>query len=170
MQVHTLDTSTIINELQLGNSVNHAINQARRADFALMLAMVSDDIQEQMVPLSDTAKEHATTYQSDLTIGSRGTLTSEEESYYRSASIANAFHQGGLTSAKLQFYTRPDSLAYLPEDTAGLNEEVYHNLSAHQRRKLKAQETVAQPESGLLDSLIVARRIDAMCKTVNTSA
>lgn len=46
MQVHTLDKATIINELQFGNGINHAVHEGRRADFALILSMFSDDVRD----------------------------------------------------------------------------------------------------------------------------
>lgn len=45
--------STLIHELQLGNSLNQCVKESRRADFALMLALLTDDIREHsqfMVP------------------------------------------------------------------------------------------------------------------------
>jgi len=38
---------TLLHELQLGEQLNKSIHQARRADFSLMLAMLSDDVREQ---------------------------------------------------------------------------------------------------------------------------
>ena len=45
-QIHTLDKAGIINELQFGDGINHAVHEGRRADFALILSMFSDDVRD----------------------------------------------------------------------------------------------------------------------------
>jgi len=50
-------------------------------------------------------------------------------------------------SSRLAHGLSPDALAYLPEETHNLPEEVYHNLSGHERRRLaepKQQPSVPQ--------------------------
>ncbi|MFX3782948.1 VC2046/SO_2500 family protein, partial [Streptococcus suis] len=63
-------------------------------------------------------------------------LRSDSSSYELAAQQAKQFHGAGLPSAKLSHYLKPDALTYLPEDTFNLPEDVYHNLSGHERRKL----------------------------------
>ncbi len=63
-------------------------------------------------------------------------LRSDSSSYELAAEQAKQFHDAGLPSAKLSHYLKPDALTYLPEDTFNLPEEVYHNLSGHERRSL----------------------------------
>ena len=46
MQVNTLDSTVIINELKFGTGINQAVEQGRRADFALLLSMFSDDVRD----------------------------------------------------------------------------------------------------------------------------
>lgn len=38
--------NTLIHELQLGDSLNQCVKESRRADFALMLALLTDDVRE----------------------------------------------------------------------------------------------------------------------------
>lgn len=40
-------TNTLLHELQLGEQLNTCIHETRRADFSLMLAMLSEDVREQ---------------------------------------------------------------------------------------------------------------------------
>ncbi len=46
MQIHTLDKAGIINELKFGIGINQAVEQGRRADFALLLSMFSNDVRD----------------------------------------------------------------------------------------------------------------------------
>ncbi len=50
MQIHTLDKAAIINEIQFGNGINHAVHEGRRADFSLILSMFSNDVRD-VVPV-----------------------------------------------------------------------------------------------------------------------
>lgn len=45
-----------------------------------------------------------------------------------------------MASAKLSHYLQPEVLTYLPEDTENFPEDVYLNLSGHDRRHLAQQE------------------------------
>ncbi|MCW6026361.1 hypothetical protein K1Y37_27295 [Serratia marcescens] len=58
MQIHTLDKAAIINEIQFGNGISHAVHEGRRADFSLILSMFSNDVRD-VVPVEEI-KETAT--------------------------------------------------------------------------------------------------------------
>ena len=40
-------TNVLLHELQLGEQLNESVEQTRRADFSLMLAMLAEDVREQ---------------------------------------------------------------------------------------------------------------------------
>ncbi|MCV6069141.1 VC2046/SO_2500 family protein, partial [Escherichia coli] len=63
-----------------------------------------------------------------------------------------------LPSAKLSHYLKPDALTYLPEDTFDLPEDVYHNLSGHERRTLGERNKSLIPDAGLYNQLVTAQR------------
>ncbi|USP12889.1 VC2046/SO_2500 family protein [Vibrio gazogenes] len=158
--LHTLDKANLINELQCGQNVNQAIAQNRRADFALLLAMLSNDMRETTAtevidPIHHTDSE----LRKHFALTSPQPLRSDQESYSSGAQIALQFHQGGICSAKLQHYLHPDALSYFPEYTHQLDESVYHNLSGHQRRQLENQ-TPPQPLNyDLYNQLVTNRRL-----------
>ena len=56
MQTQSLDNLQLINEIQLGTHLNHAVEGGRRADFALMLALLSSDLNEN-IPVDATPIE-----------------------------------------------------------------------------------------------------------------
>ncbi len=158
--LHTRDKANLINELQCGQNVNQASAQNRRADFALLLAMLSNDMRETTAtevidPIHHTDSE----LRKHFALTSPQPLRSDQESYSSGAQIALQFHQGGICSAKLQHYLHPDALSYFPEYTHQLDELVYHNLSGHQRRQLENQ-TPPQPLNyDLYNQLVTNRRL-----------
>jgi hypothetical protein len=137
MQTHTLDTATTIHELQLGTNINQAISQSRRRDFALLLAMLSQDASEstpvEIIKCSDNSEE---SLRKRFAIAPAQPLRSNQDSYSISAQHSDLFHHASLASSKLCHYLKPEPLTYLPEDTHDFPEEIYHNLSGHSRRQL----------------------------------
>ncbi|WP_100754074.1 VC2046/SO_2500 family protein [Vibrio salilacus] len=159
MHIHTLDKAAIINELQFGTGINHAVHEGRRADFALILSMFSDDVRDN-TPIEKLeqvdSSEQALRKRFELQMPQ--SLRSDQGSYQQSAQQAELFHSAGLPSAKLCHYLKPDALAYLPEETHDLPEEVYHNLSGHHRRMLAEQEPKKLIPIDLYHQLIKAQR------------
>ena len=159
MQIHTLDKASIINELQFGNGINHAVHEGRRADFAFILSMFSDDVRDntpiEKIDEIDTT-EQALRKKFELQLPQQ--LRSDQSSYEISAQQASLFHTSGLPSAKLSHYLQPDALTYLPEDTHDFPEEVYHNLSGHQRRAMGEKEPKELMPVDLYNQLIKAQR------------
>lgn len=156
MQIHTLDKAAIINELQFGNRINHAVHEGRRADFALILSMFSNDVRD-VVPVEEV-NSYDEVLRQQFGLAQPQTLRSDSSSYDLAAEQTKQFHGAGLPSVKLCHYLKPDALTYLPEDTFNLPEEIYHNLSGHERRSLGEQEKTLIPDAGLYHQLVTAQR------------
>ncbi|MCP4957465.1 VC2046/SO_2500 family protein [Photobacterium aquimaris] len=137
MQTQSLDNIQLINEIQLGTNLNHAVEGGRRADFALMLALLSTDLHEN-IPVDTTPVETQSSQQlrAYFEIPASQPLTSTPSCYSRAAEQAQAFHQASLTSTRLLEQLQPTALSYPPQKTKGLPEDLFHNLSIHERRKL----------------------------------
>ncbi|MGR5119123.1 VC2046/SO_2500 family protein [Vibrio astriarenae] len=145
MQITAVEQNTIINELQIGSGINRAVHEGRRADFALFLSMFSHDIRE-VTPV-DSIEEITTSdelLRKEFQLSQPQSLRSSAASYDTSAEQARQFQQGGMASAKLSHYLTPEVLAFMPEHTADLPEEVYHNLSYHQLRHLNTPDNKAK--------------------------
>lgn len=137
MNIHTLDKAAIISELNVGSGISQAVNTGRRADFALLVSMFSNDVRDNTpVETVETQEISDDRLRQQFDLAEPQALRSNEESYERSALQANLFHKSGIASARLAHGLSPDALAYLPQGTHDLPEEVYHNLSGHERRKL----------------------------------
>ncbi|WP_211185357.1 VC2046/SO_2500 family protein [Thalassotalea algicola] len=55
-----VEYDVLTHELQLGEQLNHCVHQSRRADFALMLAMLTDDVRAQsqfLLPKTELQKK-----------------------------------------------------------------------------------------------------------------
>ncbi|MDP5253752.1 MULTISPECIES: VC2046/SO_2500 family protein [unclassified Vibrio] len=145
MSVNTINHSPLINELQFNDlqgqpSVNQAINQGRRSDFALLLSMLSDDVQERLFA-TETKPEtlsSGTSLREQLSIAPSQPLIADHDSYDLGAQQSQLLHSASLVSSHLSHYLRPEGLCVQPQNTAGLPEACYHNLSSHQQRRLKA--------------------------------
>ena len=160
MQVHTLDKASIINELQFGTGLSHAVQQGRRAEFALILSMFSNDVRDNTpVERIETPPPSDELLRKRFELCDPQALRSDSTSYTVSAKQAELFHHGGLASAKLSHYLKPEVLTYLPEDTHNFPEEVYLNLSGHERRHLSAPKTELLA-ADLYVQLAVAHRHD----------
>lgn len=159
MQIHTLDKAGIINELQFGNGINHAVHEGRRADFALILSMFSNDVRD-AVPVEEVkeVKTGDEILRQQFGLSQPQALRSDSSSYEIAAEQAKQFQQAGLPSAKLSHYLKPDALTYLPEGTSNFAEEVYHNLSGHERRRLSEQDRKPMPDGSLYNHLVTAQR------------
>ncbi|MGF1714089.1 VC2046/SO_2500 family protein [Photobacterium chitinilyticum] len=168
MQIHTLDKAQLINEVQLGSNLNHAVEGGRRADFALMLAMLSPDHLETVPvdapPKSGKTETELRTY---FELQDPKPLSTTEHCYVNGAAQANAFHNSGLSDVRLLHELQPTALNFPPQGTKGLPEDIYHNLSGHERRMLPPKENAAIKASpqNLYLSLIHAKRFAEMYHT-----
>lgn len=105
MQVHTLDKAGVISELHFGQGISQAVTHGRRADFALLLALFSNDVRDN-TPV-DKIEVPPTTEQvlrQRFELAEPQRLENDESSYQISARQAALFHQGGMASAKLSHY------------------------------------------------------------------
>lgn len=60
MTAKALSNDILVHELQLGEQLNESVHHARRSDFSLMLAMLTDDVQAHSqfkLPLTETSEK-----------------------------------------------------------------------------------------------------------------
>lgn len=114
MQVHTLDKAGLINELQIGTGISQAVLHGRRADFSLLLALFSNDVRD-TTPVEHIEQVDTTDslLRQRFELQEPQALRNDQSSYQISARQADLFHQGGLASAKLSHYLKPEALTYL---------------------------------------------------------
>ncbi|MGX9417306.1 VC2046/SO_2500 family protein [Vibrio sp. RC27] len=158
MSIQALESSHSIDILRFGQDVGQAVHSQRRADFSLLLAMICDDAQYH-TPIDSIPSADDLSLDERFAVPAGQKMTSDEASYQRGAQIAEQFNQGGLSAARLQAYLAPDALTYMPEHTGNLPEDVYYNLSEHQRQKVKqTQPKTSQYDFQLYHDLIANQR------------
>ncbi|MBE1274969.1 VC2046/SO_2500 family protein [Enterovibrio baiacu] len=161
MQIHALDKANLITDVQLGDQLSHAVTQGRRSDFALMLALLSVDATE-TTPIDPPYPEKSTDadLRKALNLPEPARLSAEDIDYDLCGKQADAFHQSGIDSARLNHCVSPSALHFPAFGTHDLGEDVYHNLSGHQRRKLAAENrtTTELDPVNLYNQLVTAKR------------
>ncbi|WP_375750683.1 VC2046/SO_2500 family protein [Vibrio sp. HN007] len=159
MQVQEAIADIQINELNFGSQINNAVELGNRSDFALLLAMLSGDAREiEPIEYLDTTVDSENDIRIRLGVNPSQPLSSSKETYSKGAAISHNFHSGGIESARLQNGLCPDALAYVAENTQGLGEDVYRNLSEREQ-KLAANKPISPMDTNdLYHKLVVANR------------
>ncbi|ANU37050.1 VC2046/SO_2500 family protein [Vibrio scophthalmi] len=159
MPVETINNISTISELHFSRGINHAVHEGRRADFALLVSMFSNDVRDNTpVEQIDTTEITDSSLRQRFDLQAPQQLRSDQSSYQISAQQAHQFHHGGLASAKLAHYLVPEVLVYRPEQTHDLPEEVYHNLSVHQQSQLGSKVAKKLMPFDLYNQLVTAQR------------
>ncbi|NTS76138.1 hypothetical protein HR060_04585 [Catenovulum sp. SM1970] len=136
-----MKTESLVHELQLDNKLNQSIQQKHRADFSLMLAMLSADAKEFsqfQLPAESLEDSRLDENQLKKELGVHPEVRLDaDESYYQ---IANYFSQslasGGLAGSKLSIYLYRDTLAE-HNDAKKVDEATLANCSSHTQRHIK---------------------------------
>ncbi|MGL4826070.1 MAG: VC2046/SO_2500 family protein [Vibrionaceae bacterium] len=142
LQSHTLDKAKLVADVQLGDSLYQAAQQGRRADFALMLALLSEDVGES-VPICEqdfSSAENDFHHQFELT--KPANFVAQAEDHALCQKQAFTFHHAGIVATRLFCQLVPSALHFSATNCQSFTEDVYHNLNGHTRRRI-AGENVA---------------------------
>lgn len=158
IDIYTQDKANLISDVQVFDKLSQAVSQNRRQDFSLLLAFLCSDITQGHFENELYAQDQISDekiLQSELEIPENQRLIAEDIDYQLCNQQAIAFHQAGIKSAKLNHYLTPSALHFSTEKTYGLGEEVYHNLSGHDRRNLthKTEHSISKPSTKLYQQL-----------------
>ena len=86
----------LLHELQLKNQLSQCIHQARRSDFALMLAMLSDDVREQSQFYLPSKEEQADKNYNDAVLRAEFELPKPQSLALKTLSDLPTFNQASL--------------------------------------------------------------------------
>ena len=139
MTQDALSNDILVHELQLGEQLNESVHQARRSDFALLLAMLTDDVRAHSqfkLPLSQTPEKTTTSEQlrKYFQLPNEAPLALEnveEISRYNQASLIESqqFDQLRLTNT-----LNPKPLAFR-DDAKHISQQVLSNTSLYCQQK-----------------------------------
>jgi hypothetical protein len=127
MTPHALREHYLVDELQLGQTLNQAISQGRRSEFSLLLAMLSPDVEDQpwvadAIPADTTSIDWRRRFE----LPKVKPLEAHVQSADRAMAMAAQLTQGGLAAVHLQECLEPEPLTLKQFQ---FDSEVWNNLS-----------------------------------------
>lgn len=159
MLTDTIRRHCLVDELQLGQDLNQALQGQRQADFALLLAMLSPDVQDQAwvadPPAPETADDH---WRGHFGLPAPRPLAAHDDSATQSLVMAQQLAEGGGAAVRLYDALCPEAL--VPAQFA-LGQGVWDNLPPLSRYKhelarrgeLLAHDPLQAPPSAMLDAI-----------------
>ena len=147
MLASEIRNTALIDELQLGQSLNHAVNSSDQASFALMLAMISDnamDLPKEEDAVSASAKAQKADLRAKFELPPEIRLQSGEGDALRGESLGDDFRDGGLSAVFLSECLFPELLTVKHDD---LPETVLGNMSPVSRARYEITREGREPRS-----------------------
>ncbi len=132
--------TVIVNEWQLQGQLNQAINQHRRADFGLWLALLSPAVEEmaEFCLADEPEPKPAPDLRKQFAVHTRLEFATTEQDIGVLQQQHDAFIEGGLASWRLASLLNPPPTVVC-HDRKKLSAEVLDNLSVHAQRRLQQQ-------------------------------
>lgn len=137
-----LSTNVLLHELQLGEQLNESVEQTRRADFSLMLAMLAEDVREQSQFLLPKSEEETAVELSNLALRKQFNLPDKAKLALTTPNEVNQFNQAhtivdnDLANIHLTNAMMPKPLAFR-DDNKHIESQVLENTSLFTQLKHK---------------------------------
>ncbi|WP_440903901.1 VC2046/SO_2500 family protein [Catenovulum sp. SX2] len=140
----------IINEGHISNSLNRALEQNHRGDFALLLAMLDENVCENAQ--FKIAKQQQQAFESDeaylkqqLGVVHQYKVAADDAAFESALDQSYALNFAGLAMNKLVACLNPPALSQF-NDKAKVDQHVIDNLSLHARNRLFALQQAADEQ------------------------
>ena len=136
----------LLHELQLGEQLNECVHQTRRADFALMLAMLADDVREQSQFILPSTQQTCSLSNSEqalraqLELAQAAPISLETMDDIKSFNQAQLVQTNDLDTLRLQNQLNPKALSFR-NDAKHIDTQVMENTSVHCQAKHKLDES-----------------------------
>ena len=146
--VESVDSKLLVHELQLGDKLNESVHSARRADFSLLLAMLTDDVQSHsQFSLPQTVNEESTinddVLRKEFELPDKAPLALNEKHTVSSFNQAELINQNRITELHLSNVLSPKPLAFR-DDAKHISHDVLTNTSLYCQKKYTQQKTNQQ--------------------------
>lgn len=136
--MRSTDVSSVINEISLDNKLNQCVQQRRRADFSLMLAMLTDDAREFSEFVLPEVNENISPQKDNQALRKQFNLPKEQPLALTSLEEISSFNQGQLvtqlTALRLQDAMAPKPLSFR-DDVKHIEKNITDNMSIHVQRR-----------------------------------
>ncbi|WP_220465517.1 VC2046/SO_2500 family protein [Colwellia sp. BRX10-3] len=139
MTQDALSNDILVHELQLGEQLNESVHHARRSDFSLLLAMLTDDVRAHSqfkLPLSQTPEKNTTSEQ----LRKYFQLPNEAPLSLKNVEDISRYNQAGLVEnhqfelLRLTNTLNPKPLAFR-DDAKHISQQVMSNTSLYCQQK-----------------------------------
>lgn len=134
--------NALLHELQLGEQLNHCVTDTRRADFSLMLAMLSEDVREHsQFLLPKAAETEVVEYNNRMmrksfNLPDKAPLALSSVDEIKQFNQAQAIADDNMVSVKLANAMTPNALAFR-DNKKHINTEIIENTNLLTQLKLK---------------------------------
>ncbi len=125
----------LVDELQLDCRLNHAIASGDRADFALLLSMLSQDVCDSPQFSDDVDANKREDLRAHFELPKPQEQFSKAEDFDRASSLSDLLHQGSINDVFLSNCLRPEPLC---EYERALAPEVFSELTPLLQEKFNA--------------------------------
>lgn len=137
--VESVDSKLLVHELQLGDKLNESVHSARRADFSLLLAMLTDDVQShsQFSLPQTVSKEKSVNddvLRKEFELPDKAPLALNEKHSVSSFNQAELINQNRMSELHLSNVLSPKPLAFR-DDAKHISHDVLTNTSLYCQKK-----------------------------------
>ena len=154
MNIQSLTSNLLVEELQLGEQLNHCVHSDRRSDFALMLSMLTDDVlAHSQFKLPET--EQPNTVSSEDLLRKEFELPDKQRLALDSIEDINEFSQAHLIEAKhltalhLAQALTPKPLAFR-DDKNHISSTILSNTRLYCQQEYQRKKQAAKPSEARL--------------------
>jgi len=159
--------TALLHELQLGEQLNESVHQARRADFSLMLAMLSNDVREQSQFILPQHKE-AEQQLDDMVLRKQLDLPEPAPLAIKDLKEINAYNQG-KSIAENDVATIHLSNCLVPKPLAFRNDVKHVAQEVMSNTTLVCQAKHAQEKTDAVLNKRLAMNVEGWLKNIQTS-
>ncbi len=134
-----LENNLLVHELQLGSQLSQSVHSGRRADFSLMLAMLSDDVREHsqfLLPVSEktTPEESEEKLRKRFQLPEPAPLAIKDPQEIKKFNQAHFILEQRLADLHLENTLKPLPLS-MHDDVNYIEPEILANTSIHCQRR-----------------------------------
>ena len=137
--VAKVDNTLLVHELQLGEQLGECVHNARRSDFSLMLAMLTEDVRDHsqfaLPVVEDEPRDISTeTLRKEFHLPDEAPLALKNDTQIKDFNQAELVQNNQLASLQLQNAINPKALAFR-DDKNHVPHQVISNTSSHCQQK-----------------------------------
>jgi len=125
--------SLLTSELQLGQQLNRSVEAGDQADFALLLALLSEDVceQDQFHFSAQTFVDDKPSLQDSLEVPRAQHLSAQEIDEDQSLALGKLAQEQGMLAARLSHCLNPEALSFSLDKSHDIDTQVFDNLGVH---------------------------------------